>query len=120
MWKNFSTRKQIRSRRSDSRVQKQLYLWNGIGYPHQILNKHGKRVDNVESGEISADLYSFFHSVDGHKCLYPAWILEFNYVAFSQSKHYARILLPAVAMQSKPRSKPPFVQCVPKVKIIEC
>jgi hypothetical protein len=37
------------SRRSDSRVQKQLYLQNGTGYPHQILNEHGKRVDNPES-----------------------------------------------------------------------
>jgi hypothetical protein len=52
------------SRRCDSRVQKQLYLQNGTGYPHQILNEHGKRVDNPKSGEtwktIFADLHRFF------------------------------------------------------------
>ena len=44
-------------------IQKQLYLRNTTGYPHQILNEHGKRINNAESGEISktflTDLYSF-------------------------------------------------------------
>ena len=46
------------SRRSDSRVQKQLYLQNGTGgYPHQILNEHGK-VDNAESVEMSKNIFA--------------------------------------------------------------
>ena len=47
----------------DLRVQKQLYLRNTMGYPHQILNEDGKRINNTESGEISknflTDLYRF-------------------------------------------------------------
>ena len=41
-------------------AQKQLYLWNRTGYPHQILNEHSKRINNAESDEISfSDLYRF-------------------------------------------------------------
>ena len=52
--------------RSDSRVQKQLYLQNGTGHPHQILNEHGKRVENAESGEISKNIFADL-------CLVFAW-----------------------------------------------
>ena len=54
----------LRSRTLDLRVQKQLYLRNGAGYPYQILNEHGESIDKAESSEISkkifADLYYIF------------------------------------------------------------
>ena len=64
------------SRRSDSREQKQLYVQNGTGYPHQIVNEHGKRVDNAKSGEISGKnlpTYTAFsrgrsHIVESRNC----------------------------------------------------
>ena len=53
-----------RSRALDLRVQKQLYLRNGTGYPYQILKEHGESIDKAESSEISkkmfADLYYIF------------------------------------------------------------
>ena len=47
-------------------------LQNGTGHPHQILNEHGKKVGNAESGEYReknvARLIPLFR-VDGHKCV---------------------------------------------------
>ena len=54
----------LRSQALDLRVQKQLYLRNGTGYPYQILNEHGESIDKAESCEISkkifANLYYIF------------------------------------------------------------
>ena len=58
----------VRCRRSDSQVQKQLYVQNGTGYPHQILNEHGKRVHNAESVKSRKTILPLFR-VDGHICL---------------------------------------------------
>ena len=46
------------SRALDLWVQKQLYLWNGTGYPYQIWNEHRESIDKVESSKkFFADLY---------------------------------------------------------------
>ena len=48
----------LRSRALDLRVQKQLYLRNGTGYPYQILNEHGESINKAESSEISKKLFA--------------------------------------------------------------
>ena len=72
--------------RSDSRVQKQLYLQNGTGYPHQILNEHGKRVDNAESVEISKEIFA-------ELCLVFACTVTYGRTALVQDDLYILTLI---------------------------
>ena len=60
----------LRSRALDLRVQKQLYLRNGTGYLHQILDEHEERINKAESSEISKKIFTnlYYICMHSHIC----------------------------------------------------